>query len=138
LNEEFERLKESVGQIISKNGFLSTTRNIDVAFMFAGQSTEIKQSLIFEIHWNLNQLNDSVKFADIARFSDCPNEEEVLFELGATFLIESIEENTNYSLIKLKAIDDGMRIAQEQIENNRKIYELAGEGTDWMFGSFFS
>ncbi|CAF1298457.1 unnamed protein product [Adineta steineri] len=136
LNEEFGRLKESVGKIISTNGFLSTTQSEAVAITFAGKSTATKQSVIFEIYCNVNQLNDSVKFGDITKFSVCPDEQEFLFELGATFLIESIEEKANHYLIKLKTTDDGLKIAQEHIENNRKLCELAGGETDWTFGSF--
>ncbi|UJR19067.1 hypothetical protein I4U23_022198 [Adineta vaga] len=135
---EFEKLKDNVGKLISMNGFLSTSRSKNVAMTFSGRPTENKQSVLFQIECNVEVLQDAVVFADIERFSKYPEEKEVLFDLGATFEIISMnkDESTHYWLVHLKATDIGEKISQEYIQSNRR--EMVGESSAIAFPSLLA
>jgi hypothetical protein len=108
---EFEKLKDNVGKLISMNGFLSTSRSKDIAKIFSGRSIENKQSILFPIKCNADKLQDPIIFADIARFSKYPAEQEVLFDLGATFQILNInKDESDCWLVHLEATDIGEKI----------------------------
>ena len=84
------------------------------------------------------ELNDAIHFAYIARFSDIPDEDEVLFEIGATFEVLSItyDEASNMWIVKLKTTDKGLKIANDYIETNRK--EMDESSSKIMFGKLLS
>ncbi|CAF4151590.1 unnamed protein product [Rotaria sp. Silwood2] len=67
------------------------------------------------------QQTDSIIFADIAKFSEYPDE-EVLFDFGTTFEIVSVKEDEKFNpcLIKLRASNKGSKVAKEHNELNRK------------------
>ncbi|CAM4951759.1 unnamed protein product [Rotaria socialis] len=121
--EELETLKQNEHSLISTNGFLSTSRSKEQALAFAQKPTKRTDTIavLYEIECNIEQ-TDSIIFADIAKFSDYPNEAEVLFDLGSTFEIISAKKNAelNLYLVKLKASDKGSKVAKEYIELNRK------------------
>ena len=93
--DELRKLEESIGNLISTNGFLSTSRNRQVALTFATNS-------LFEIETDMNQ--EGKLWYDIADYSMIPDEGEVLFDIGATFQIESISYDSEHklSIIHLK------------------------------------
>ena len=107
--DELERLKDSSGSLISINSFLSTSQDITVAQMFAGQGIMEGRlvSVILEIRANRARLQ-SVFFADIHQTSQFPDEMEVLFSLGSTFRIVSVdsEAENDYWLVRLEASDE--------------------------------
>ncbi|CAF0782816.1 unnamed protein product [Didymodactylos carnosus] len=107
--------------LVSTNGFLSTSRSRDVAEVFSGKPTENQRSVLFEIECNVDELKDAIVFADIARFSEYPDEKEVLFNSGATFEIVCIsEDELGCWLVHLKTTRAGENISQEYIESNRR------------------
>ncbi|CAF3609892.1 unnamed protein product [Rotaria socialis] len=124
--DELKRLKENIGCVISANGFLSTSHSKDVAIQFATRTTKRADitPVIFEIECNLSTAK-SIVFGDIWKYSEFAQEEEVLFNLGSTFKIESMENNKalNMTVFKLIATDAGMEFAQKYIELNRERYE---------------
>ncbi|CAF1048993.1 unnamed protein product [Didymodactylos carnosus] len=124
---ESQKIKDAVGTLISVNGFMSTSRSRQVALMFAGISpvNREKQSLLFEIECDLSRLKDSVVFADIAEFSAIPDENEILFDIGATFKIISVSQNTDIWIVKLQGTDEEATIAQDYVNLNRKDMEEA-------------
>lgn len=107
--EELERWKKSTGYLISINSFLSTSWNINVAEMFAGEGIIEKPfvRVLLQIEANPVHLH-SVFFADVSGISQFPEEAEVLFSLGSTFRIISIDFDgiAQRWLIQLKATDD--------------------------------
>ena len=130
LLHELEKLKENVNKLISINGFLSTSRSKNVALMFAGTSTETdtKQSVLFEIECSIDQLidaNDAVVFADIAAFSNYPEEEEVLFTCGNSFRIKAVNHSyePNICMIKMEVAPEGVKLAKEYVNLNNKDFE---------------
>ncbi|CAF1209866.1 unnamed protein product [Didymodactylos carnosus] len=107
-DDELEKLKNHKNQPISTNGFFSTSLSKETAFLFA------------------------------ARFSDIPDEDEVLFEIGATFEVLAInhDETLNMWIVKLKTTDKGSKIANDYIETNRK--EMNESSSKIMFGKLLS
>ncbi|CAF4153482.1 unnamed protein product, partial [Rotaria sordida] len=121
--EELKNLKQNEDNLISTNGFLSTSRSKQLAIKFATKSTTRTNvfPVLYEIECNIQKI-ESIIYADVAQFSDYADELEVLFDLGSTFEIVSINEDVhlNLWLIKLKASDKESKIAKEYIELNRK------------------
>ncbi|CAF3676855.1 unnamed protein product, partial [Adineta steineri] len=111
-NDELKKLKENLGCIISANGFLSTSYSKDIAMGFATKPTKRTDivSVLQEIECSSNTL-ESIVFANITKSSEFEAEQEVLFDLGSTFKIESISENDpQFFVVKLTATDAGSRI----------------------------
>ncbi|CAF3762849.1 unnamed protein product [Rotaria socialis] len=82
-NTDFEELHASIGIIITFNGFLSTSRDINVALRFAHKCAAIGNDFkICLIEICVNPSLDSVVAADIEQFSKMKGEKEVLFGLA--------------------------------------------------------
>ncbi|CAF4747223.1 unnamed protein product [Rotaria sp. Silwood1] len=92
-NNELELMKNNIGQFLSMNSFLSTTRSRSTALQFVllNQKTDDVQKLIFEIE--INPRLKTKAFADITQMSFFQKEDEILIMLGALFRIEQIYEN---------------------------------------------
>jgi len=90
-NEELEILKNSIGQFISTNSFLSTSIDIKQAFTFFDYSnlTNNLQYLLIIIDANPN-IKGIKPFANITKYSYFTDEQEVLFMLGSIFQINHI------------------------------------------------
>jgi Tfp pilus assembly protein PilF len=87
-----EILKNLVGQVILTKGFMSTSRDKDMALCYAGASNPQSlqsQPLLLEIHVDMTTPN--IIAADIAHLSNFPTEQEILFDFGAQFRVESLE-----------------------------------------------
>ena len=92
--EEIEMLKSRVGGLISANSILSTSRNEEVAKMFAvnEEYNGPVTSVIFNI--TMNSWSEKVitfPFADISHQADHVFESEVLFAPHAIFRVQSVE-----------------------------------------------
>lgn len=121
-SEELERLRENKGKVISINGFLSTSRNIDVALAFAGESLShtLFQAVLFEIE--VNSSMRTVVFADVEKKSRMTDEEEVLFTLNSLFKIESVTFDSIRKIwaVKLMGTDEGTEKVREHIVSIRQ------------------
>jgi tetratricopeptide (TPR) repeat protein len=119
--EEFDKLKENEGKLISTNGYLSTSRLRSRALTFAMKPTRRVDviSVLFQIEYNVKQLGKSVIFADIAQFSEYPKEEEVLFDLNACFRLESIREDGSVQIIKMIASNEGQTITKDYMKETQ-------------------
>ncbi len=91
--DELELMKNSVGEYLSMNSFLSTSRHRSTAIDFARLvSTEDgNEAIVFEIE--INPRLNTKAFADVSKMSYYENEGEVLIMLGALFRIEKIVED---------------------------------------------
>ncbi|CAF1329630.1 unnamed protein product [Didymodactylos carnosus] len=117
-DEEFEKLKEN-----------------EVALHFAGESAKHRHEVgvLFEIECDLSELNDTIVVADIAHFSSFADEEEVLFDLGATFEIRVVHQTElNVCVVEMRPTGKGREIAQGYIGLNRK--EMEEKSVVVMFG----
>ncbi|CAF0801040.1 unnamed protein product [Adineta steineri] len=130
-SDEIQLLKRSIGNLISTNGFFSTTRHRPVAEIYAGIGSNIDkfESLLFEININI-QTHKNCIFADISCYSQFGDEEEVLFDLGTVFEILSVDYNPidKYWLCKMASTDRGLQIADEYLTLRRG--EMANEKID--------
>jgi tetratricopeptide (TPR) repeat protein len=107
--EECYRIKNNVGNVIATNGFFSTSRDQNVALMFAGHSHKSSaiRSVLFEIEINSSLV--AVEFADVADMSRFKDEQEVLFNLNALFKIVSVQFELILNVWKVCMVttDDG-------------------------------
>ena len=130
---ELEQFRSNEGKLISINSYLSTSRLRCVALQFT--VTDIKRMdtvpVLFEIKCQREESNCSI-FADISKFSSIPQEQEVLFDLGAVFKVEVISKENDMWKICLCATDDGREIARQYIEETRK--EMEGDSVAILFG----
>ncbi|CAF4207608.1 unnamed protein product [Rotaria sp. Silwood2] len=120
--EEFDKLKENQGKLISTNGYLSTSRLKSGALSFALKPTKRVDvvAVFFHIQCDITKIGKNIIFADINQFSAYPDEQEVLFDLNACFEIESIEENESLQIVKMNASNEGRKITKDFIELAQK------------------
>ncbi|CAM4847595.1 unnamed protein product [Rotaria magnacalcarata] len=104
--DEVEKLR--VGMLVGSNGFFSSSRRLEVAKMFIGldlntgmlssqSQTDGRQFVLFEINVDPTQTADLI-IADVSRQSNYPEEEEVLFGLGTTFIIKQVTHDSQYNV----------------------------------------
>ena len=135
---ELQRLQDGVGQLISMNTFLSTTRNRSVAEAYAGVDGKSRvpsdfESVIFEI--TVDVLADNTCVADVSFYSPFKDEEEVLFDFAAVFEIETVTFDSASSswICKIVATDKGKAIAKEYME--LQLHEIDKEDAAILFGT---
>ncbi|UJR12696.1 hypothetical protein I4U23_016870 [Adineta vaga] len=133
-DEEFDKLKQSVGILISTNGFWSTTRDLNVALSFVSQGlqTDGMKQILFEILADPNL--ETIVFADVHQESRMRGEQEVLFSLSTVFKIECVEYDSYLTLwkIKMAATDDGSRDVKEYLQSTNK--EMEDSSPTFLFG----
>ncbi|CAF0915530.1 unnamed protein product [Rotaria sp. Silwood1] len=114
--EEFHKLKQSIGKLISPNGFFSTSRSEKVSLAYAGESSEQIKAVLFKIE--VDPTLKSIICADIEDETAFTGEYEVLFSIGATFRIGAIEYDTNLKVwtIQLTSTNDGFERVQEYLK----------------------
>ncbi|CAF1384465.1 unnamed protein product [Adineta steineri] len=90
--DELNYLKNSVGQYVSVNSFLSTSFEKEIASFYLGDTNHRWidfEKVLFEIDADPKVVTTK-PFADISQFSDFSDESEVLFMLGSIFRLNSI------------------------------------------------
>ncbi|CAF2600238.1 unnamed protein product [Rotaria sp. Silwood2] len=124
---DIELLQESKNCLIATNGFLSTTRNREVAKIYAGSGVIISRrrgeihAVIFE--FVIPSDLQSIVFADISYLSKMIDEEEVLFDIGTTFIVSDVtyDDVEQTWIIRLIGSDKGRNIvSKEYIEFYRE------------------
>ena len=113
---EFQTMQNNVGQLISTNGFFSTSKDMNtaLAFILGATNSHILTTVMFAITVPAGNLK-SVIFADIARLSRMPSEQEVLFSLGAVFRIDKVEGDSvsGVGKVYLTVTDEGVTTIEE-------------------------
>lgn len=124
--DELIRFKTNIGSLISTNGFLSTTRDYDLALSFAlkasKRSVEVYPTLfIIEADVYL----DGAVFADISELSVYPEEKEVLFDIGCAFKIREVyfDNSKNVWIVHMNLSTESRQIVETYIEANRREME---------------
>ncbi|CAF0898778.1 unnamed protein product [Adineta steineri] len=116
-NEELEKIKKNIGKTISTNGFLSTSRNINVSLRFIHMNVQSNDftSVLFEI--KANPLLKTVIFTDVGDRSRIQGEEEVLFNLNSLFKIVSVcfDSELRVWKVELNATDEGAEKVEEHL-----------------------
>lgn len=139
---QLSKCKMSSGNLISTNGFLSASRSIDVAKIYAGWDTNCQstadttESVLFIIHINVSDNNIIV--ADITAESQIPDELEVLFDIGSIFEINSVTEDDAQKpskwTINMTASNDGDKLLNDYIVFRRE--EMEEFDINILFGEF--
>jgi tetratricopeptide (TPR) repeat protein len=130
-------LRSNIGRIISFNGFLSASCDEHIALIFAGVHTVPMRnnlhSLLLEIHIDMS-LSDVIA-ADVSHLSEHPEEQEILFDMGTTFRVDSVTHDPTPDLwrCKLIATNDGVQFARDHIMFYAN--EMQGTSDDIRFGS---
>ena len=106
--EDLNKLRDNVGQLISKNSFLSTTNRVLAANLFAGDGSldnpEEEVSVVYDITVDTS-VPHSVPFAKIQYESIFQDEDEVLFSMAAVFRIDNVEQYGNLWIVDLTLIN---------------------------------
>jgi tetratricopeptide (TPR) repeat protein len=123
---EQAQILASRNKLISTNGFISATKNAQIALAFALKTTQSADlvSIVFRIEAPSNLKN--VVFADITQFSEYPDEGEILFSLGAAFKIDSVVEHFaeySYTVVNMTATDEGHDSVDHYINSSKAEFE---------------
>jgi tetratricopeptide (TPR) repeat protein len=132
-SDELELMKNSVGEYLSMNSFLSTSRNRSTAIDFAClvSADGDCQPILFEIE--IDPEMKTKAFADVSQMSYYKNEDEVLIMLGALFRIEKIVEDKKNQMwiarVSLASEDDyhlkeTFAYMKEKIGDDTNLYSL--------------
>ncbi|CAF1180033.1 unnamed protein product, partial [Didymodactylos carnosus] len=137
--DELEKFQTNIGKLISTNGYLSTSRNRNMALQFASKISKRSngiQPVLFEISAD-TRLNDCI-FADVTAYSIFSEEEEVLFDLGSTFKILSVQYDNGTQIwnIKMALTNEAKHIVQKYIDINRR--EMEKGNVVLLFGMLFA
>ena len=123
---EFEYIKANIGALIAINGFLSTSKDVNIAkqFILGAEDSNKFKVVLFEITVDPCNLKNSI-FVDIDMFTGKKGEEEILFDIGSVFKIEGIyfDEDFNIWIIKMKATDERTDQIREQLKSTRQKFK---------------
>ncbi|CAF1422705.1 unnamed protein product [Rotaria magnacalcarata] len=116
--KDIQRIRDtSLGSLISMNGFLSTTRTLNIALVYANKNCDLVNDsrchVLFEI--NIDAVNSPVIYADVSRISKFQEEDEILFDMGTLFKIESIDHDEDSKLWKVQ-LTTAAREAYKSVE----------------------
>ncbi|UJR13243.1 hypothetical protein I4U23_000265 [Adineta vaga] len=106
-NDELQALKNSIGQFISMNSFLSTSvdRRSALSFLYSSTASTDLQRILFEIDLDPN-LSNIKPFANITSLSFFTDEQEVLVMLGSIFRLVNIEHKDRVWVVQLTLCSD--------------------------------
>ncbi|CAF4210440.1 unnamed protein product, partial [Adineta steineri] len=124
--DELNYLKNSVGQYVSVNSFLSTSSQKESATFYLGDTNHQRtgfEKVLFEIDADPKVVTTK-PFADISEFSDFIDESEVLFMLGSIFRLNSIihdDENQIWIIDMCLCSDDEHNLKQILMDMKNEI-----------------
>ncbi|CAF1607448.1 unnamed protein product [Rotaria magnacalcarata] len=140
--------KFCVGMLVGSNGFLSSSRSSEVAKMFMGldqitgmspsqSQTNKQQYVLFEIVIDPDQTID-LMMADVSEQSNYPEEQEVLFGLGTTFITKQIKHDNQHNVwhVEMTGSSEMGELKKEHtkhVENGVRYYDATT-----LFGVFLS
>jgi hypothetical protein len=85
---EFNKLQDSIGDLVVTKSFLSTTKKKDVACFYSGVGTKKPDFVPAILHMIINkQINETKSFAPIRYNSQIREDDEVLISIGTIFRI---------------------------------------------------
>ncbi|CAF1139693.1 unnamed protein product [Didymodactylos carnosus] len=135
-NHELQKLKKC--ELISTNGYLSTSTLPTIAknFLSTYSKRTDKALVLFEIRVDLRL--DTVSFANISFQSVFSEEQEILFDLGATFKITAIlyDDDNKIWTVNMSLTDDGVKLASDYIELNKQ--EMNETSVPILFGKLLN
>ncbi|CAF1502311.1 unnamed protein product [Adineta steineri] len=124
-SDELENLKKSIGQYISANSFVSTTTDPQQArrFLNMPDSTGKLELVLFEINADPRVVTTK-PFADISKFSEFPDESEILFMIGSIFRVNSINRSDDDQvwIIRMELCSENTNVFEEVLADMKKEY----------------
>ncbi|CAF0901652.1 unnamed protein product [Adineta steineri] len=124
--DELNYLKNSVGQYVSVNSFLSASLQKEIAIFLLGDTNHQwigLEKVLFEMDADPKVVTTK-PFADISQFSDFIDELEVLFMLGSIFRLNSIirdDENQIWIIQMCLCSDDEHNLKQILMDMKNEI-----------------
>ena len=120
--DEYRRLKKSKGNLISMNGFLSTSRSRSLAMTFANKTTQREDTipLLLEIECDVERLGNSVVFADMTSISEYIEEQEILFDLSVTFLLNEITRDESIRVVRMIACNEEQMLIKDYLDETSR------------------
>ncbi|CAF4090790.1 unnamed protein product [Rotaria sp. Silwood2] len=118
---ELTKLKGNINGRIAMNSFTSTSLSSATALEFAGNGTgrPLIESVLFEIECPIKL--STKPYANIQKYSYLKTEDEILFTIGTTFRIESVEQYTDdIWLVKLILCEDGINSIKDELIDQLK------------------
>ena len=101
---EIERFKTNIGGLVSFNTFFSTSLSLDIALMFAGNSTAEGSALDMPVLFCIevdSSIENTRPYANIHLYSVNEDEDEVLFSIGSVFRVEKVENLSNNEAVEV-------------------------------------
>ncbi|CAF1352734.1 unnamed protein product [Rotaria sp. Silwood1] len=118
-NKEFDNIKSNIGSLISTNGFLSTSKSLDIALQFIAGATDCQdfKVVLFQIEIPSDKIQNTI-FVDVEQYLNGTDEKEILFNIGSVFIIENVErdEQRNFWRIQMSATDQGTFEIKQRID----------------------
>ena len=98
---EYEKLKNSIGDLVVTKSFLSTTTKRDVACFYAGTGAHTSDFVPAILHLIIDKhRNETKSFARLLYHSDVKADDEVLISIGTVFrIIDTNEEVSIYIIV---------------------------------------
>lgn len=132
---ELSHLRQSIGQLISMNSFLSTSLSRDIALSFNGM-TDVNinetahnfECVLFEIDADPTIDGGAPAFANIGDFSVF-DEEEILFALGSVFRLKRIDEdptNPKLTIVSMTLCGNNDHVLRTVLEVMKREYQENG------------
>lgn len=115
---EIRLIANHINDLISLNSFVSTTLEEDIAKKFCNiRAAKDDEAVLFKIDIDMNN-EHNIPFADISKFSQFPEEEEILISIGSIFRIESVtlDETKDLYTINLSMSPHDQLTVNEYIE----------------------
>ncbi|CAF3101930.1 unnamed protein product [Rotaria socialis] len=128
--DELEILKNSIGEFISMNSFISTSLNRQKAraFLYSTNLTDDMEKVFFEIDAD-PRLKNIKAFSKIISLSCFPEEEEVLFTVGSIFRLDNIQcDSEGIWIIRMILCSDNDHQLQTVVQHMQN--ELGTEQTN--------
>ena len=126
---ELEKMKNNVGELISSTSFLSTTLNLKIAQIFAGDGSDDNSCLVLVIFKIYLDTGEPMRPYVLINKSA---EEEVLFSPGTRFVLIScrkLHDNGRLWLFELQAIPEKQ---QEQLTlTHGETFSLLSSASGW-------
>jgi hypothetical protein len=92
--DQINGLKESVGTLMSFDRFLSTAPSYDIAVGYTKYCPTNRQPVIFEVSAD-PKMTKTKPFGNIAKYSQHPQEQEVLFSINSIFHIIDVQRSSD-------------------------------------------
>ena len=144
--EEIQNL--CVNTLVSTNGFWSTSKELSVAMVFAGIDPKTGlptdapdqytlQPVLFEIQVDFNRSHNLI-VADVSHLSMFPDEKELLFDLGTTFVITEKKYNDDTGVWHIQLISSSALDTFDQDYDSYVNHRLSRTNGTLLYGNLLA